>query len=232
MDGNVAREPLTSVLIVDDHRMVADALSLRLVSNNPGRAFGPVVTAYSLPMARAALNNFAPDVVLLDLRLGRDSGLDLFPLLRAATPRPMTLMLAAGVDPDEVIKGLAQASGWVSKGTPFSELLTAIDAGLSGRMYLAPNLVGPVLDRLLRESGRRTRETTFLDHLSTREMEVLTCLVGGMTRTEVAERLFISPNTVRTHVRNLLQHAGLHSTLALIAAARELGVPGMTQPDQ
>jgi DNA-binding NarL/FixJ family response regulator len=224
----VANEPETSVLIVDDHRMVADSLRLRLLSNAaPGRVFAPVVTAYSLGMARAALNQFVPDVALIDLKLGQERGLDLFPLLRGLSPPPLTLILAAGADPGEVIEGLSHASGWVSKGTPFEQLLVAIDAVFEGRTYIAPKLVGPVFDLLLAESGRRSKQATFLDQLSTREMEVLSCLVGGMTRKEVAEHLFISPNTVRTHVQNLLQHAELHSTLALIAAARELGVTGV-----
>ncbi|MCW2847092.1 MAG: two component transcriptional regulator, LuxR family [Marmoricola sp.] len=232
MEGNVvAHEPQTSVLIVDDHRMVADSLRLRMLSNTRGRTFGPVMTAYSLAMARTALNRFVPDVVLLDLKLGQECGLDLFPLLRALVPVPLTLILAAGVEPDLVIEGLTLAAGWVSKGTPFEELLVAINAGFSGRTYIAPKLVGPVLDQLLAESGRRDREETFLDHLSTREREVLECLVGGMTRQEVARHLFISPNTVRTHVRNLLRHAELHSTLSLIAAARELGVTGRDPSD-
>lgn len=222
--GVTAREAETSVLVVDDHRMIADSLRLRLLSNARGRTFGPVVTAYTLAMARVALKKFIPDVVLLDLRLGQECGLDLIPVLRAMAPAPLTLILAAGVEPTEVIDGLTYASGWVSKGTPFDELLVAIDATFAGRTYIAPKLVGPVLDQLLTESGRRARTESFLDRVSSREREVLECLVGGMTRKEVAEHLFISPNTVRTHVRNLLQLADLHSTLALIASARALGV--------
>ena len=224
--SSASTRPLTSVLVVDDHRMVADALRLRLLADAQGRAFGPVLAAYSLATARAALDKFLPDVVLLDLHLGPDDGLDLFPVLDRLVPRPVTLILAAGVEPGEVIAGLARADGWVSKATPFEEMLVAIDAAFAGRTYIAPQLVGPVLDQLLTESGRRAHEENFLDQLSAREREVLECLVAGMTRQEVARALFISPNTVRTHVRNLLKQAGLHSTLALMAAARELGVTG------
>lgn len=222
--------PETSVLVVDDHRMIADSLRLRLIAaRSPDRAFGPVSTAYTLDMARAALDRAAPDLVLLDFNLGEERGLDLFPVLDALPHSPVTLMLAASGDRTQVIDGLSHAAGWVSKGTPFEQLLVAIETALAGRTYIAPGLVGPVLDQLLIESGRHSGQSTFLDDLSVRQLEVLRCLVGGMTRQEVAQHLFISPNTVRTHVQSLLRHAELHSSLALMAAARELGVAGETR---
>ncbi|MGZ4536411.1 MAG: response regulator transcription factor, partial [Nocardioidaceae bacterium] len=67
-------------------------------------------------------------------------------------------------------------------------------------------------------------EPSFVDDLSPRELEVLQLLVAGLSRAEVAERLVVSPNTVRTHVQNLLKAADVHSTLALVAVAREAGV--------
>ncbi len=219
--------PPTSVLVVDDHRMIADSLRLRLLAaRSRYRAFAPVATAYTLDQARASLERTVPDLVLLDYHLGQQCGLDLFPVMEAFPSPPVTLMVAASGAPTEVIEGLSHGAGWVSKGAPFDQLLVAIETALLGRTYIAPGLVRPVIDQLLVESGRLRGESTFLDDLSAREREVLHCLVGGMTRQEVAEHLFISPNTVRTHVQSLLRRAEVHSTLALIAAARELGVVG------
>ena len=226
-DDDAAALPLTSVLVVDDHRMVAEALRLRLLgARTPVRRFEPVTTAYDLATARDALLREPPDVVLLDFDLGGENGLDLFETIHALRRPPVSLVLAAAGDPDDVIDGLTRASGWVSKGTPFDQLLVAVETALAGRTYIAPALVGPVLDQLLVESGRHPGASSFLGLLSAREHEVLQCLVGGMSRQEVAEHLFISPNTVRTHVQNLLRHAEVHSTLALIATARDLGVTG------
>lgn len=217
--------PVTSVLVVDDHRMIAESLRLRLMSTAaPDRSFGPVTTAYSLDMARASLHHDRPELVLLDFRLGDECGLDLFPVIRSMERPPVTLILAAGAETGQVIDGLCHAAGWVSKTTPFDQLLLAVETCLAGRTYIAPPLVGPVLDQLLHESGRLETPQTFLNSLSPREWQVLRCLVAGMTRQEVASFLFISANTVRTHVQNLLRHAEVHSTLALIAAARDLGV--------
>ena len=225
MADDTSLRTTTSVLVVDDHRMIAEALRIRLMSTAPpDRAFGPVTTAYSLEMARVALHSSSPELVLLDFRLGQECGLDLFPDISSLETPPVTVILAAGADTGQVIEGLCHAAGWVSKTTPFHGLLTAIDATIAGRTYVSPELLGPVIDELLHEAGRLTAPPTFLDSISPRERQVLRCLVGGMTRQEVASYLFISANTVRTHVQNLLRHAEVHSTLALIAAARDLGV--------
>jgi DNA-binding NarL/FixJ family response regulator len=70
-----------------------------------------------------------------------------------------------------------------------------------------------------------------VDNLTPRELEVLRCLVSGMTRAEVAQHLFVSTNTVRTHVQSLLRRADQHSALALVAFARSLGVKGIDEND-
>ena len=138
------RVPQTSVLVVDDHKMIADSLRLRLLAaRSPSRAFAPVSTAYTLGLARASLMRAAPDLVLLDYHLGEQSGLDLFPVLEKLPRPPVTLMLAASGDPTQVIEGLSHADGWVSKGAPFEQLLVAIETALVGRTYIAPGRSGP-----------------------------------------------------------------------------------------
>jgi LuxR family maltose regulon positive regulatory protein len=84
-------------------------------------------------------------------------------------------------------------------------------------------MVGPVMEQLL-NGPRSDAEPTFVDNLSPRELEVLQLLVAGLSRAEVAKHLVVSHNTVRTHVQNLLKAAHVHSTLALVAVAREAGV--------
>ena len=82
-----------------------------------------------------------------------------------------------------------------------------------------------LLDALRAE--KRAERRDFVSDLSPREYEVLRCLVAGMTKKEVAQRLFLSVNTVRTHVQHLLRAADVHTTLALVTAARELDVTGI-----
>lgn len=107
--------------------------------------------------------------------------------------------------------------------------MLATNEVLNGRMYLFPTTVRPVVERLL-SRARSQRRPSFVDELSERQLQVLRCLVGGMSRSETGDRLFITANTVRTHVQHLLKLADVHSTLALVARARALGVRGIDDP--
>jgi DNA-binding NarL/FixJ family response regulator len=139
-------------------------------------------------------------------------------------------MLSASDDPDEVIGALdCGASAWVVKGAGIDVLMHAAQEVLHGRMYLSPATVRPVVTRLLRR--REPRPRTFVDDLTERQLDVLRCLVAGMSRDETARRLFITTNTVRTHAQALLRAADEHSTPALAAKARRLGVTGIDEPD-
>jgi DNA-binding NarL/FixJ family response regulator len=138
-------------------------------------------------------------------------------------------MVSAGHDPRLIVEALERgAEAWVPKDAGFDVLLGAVAEVLRGHLYLPPEALRSVVERLVEQAhGPTTPEHSFVDDLSSRELEVLRCLVSGMTRVEVAQRLFISTNTVRTHVQNVLKAAELHSTLALVAAARERGVTGI-----
>jgi two-component system nitrate/nitrite response regulator NarL len=225
-----------TVLIVDDHRIVAEALTSHLRQQE---RLDRVEFALSLPEARVALRSFSPHVVLLDEVVGGEPGTDLIVDLALAPAPPRVVMVSAGNDSDAIIDALdAGVDAWVGKDARVEVLMAAIEEVLAGHMYLAPPSRRPVLRRLLEQrTGRRVR--TFVDDLSPRELEVLRCLVAGLTRAETAGRLYLSPNTVRTHVQNLLKRADVHSTVALVAAARQAGVqpadepePTLRQPDR
>jgi len=214
-----------TVIVVDDHRVIAEALALRM-EDHPW--FGEVRTARTLAAARTLLNTEVPDVVLLDFELEDECGLDLLPELNALPHPPITLVLSAHEAPEDIISALtAQAVGWLPKDISFEGLVSSIRAAMLGETVVVPRDVGPVIAQLLRESGRSAQPSSFVDDLSARELEVLRYLVQGLNRREVAQRLYLSTNTVRTHVQRLLQRSGEHSTLALVAAARAAGVTGL-----
>jgi DNA-binding NarL/FixJ family response regulator len=117
------------------------------------------------------------------------------------------------------------------KDAGFDEVLAATREALQGRFHLPSAALRPVVSQLLREARAPQAPTTFVGDLTERQVEVLRCLVSGMTRADVAGRLYLSVNTVRTHVQNMLDQRGLHSTQALVAEARRAGVVGIDEVD-
>lgn len=215
------------VLIVDDHRMFTDVLAMRLRADPH---FGRVEAAVSVPVATALANNISPDVVLLDYEVGGESGLKLIDQLGALAKRPPVVVLSGTGEPSAMIDALcAGATGWVMKDAGFDEVIVATRAALQGRFHLPAEAMRPVFAQLLREARERGPVTSFVSDLTDRQVEVLRCLVAGMTRAEVAERLYLSINTVRTHVQNMLAQLGLHSSQALVASARRAGVTGIDE---
>jgi two-component system nitrate/nitrite response regulator NarL len=211
------------LLLVEDYRIFADLLADRMRQEaNVGR----VDVASSLSEARVNLRRSRPDLVLLDLNLAAgEVGLDLLDDLARMAHPPQVLMLSAIEGVEQIVRALeAGAEGWVSKTAAFETLMLAASEVLRGNMYLAPSALGPVVRHLL---DRHRVGGSFVDMLSARQLEVLRCVIAGMSRAECAERLHLSVNTVRTHVQVLLKRADVHSTLALASLARDLGVRGI-----
>jgi DNA-binding NarL/FixJ family response regulator len=218
-----------AILLVDDHRVFADALSGLLLAQE---GIGRVRLASSLDAARAVLSSDRPDLVLLDRALGEESGLDLLTELAAAEDPPAAIVLSGSTEPRQIVQALERgAKGWLSKTTRPEVLVAAVWQVIDGQMYLAPATLQPVLSQLLTDLRTRKTADRFVASLTPRELEVLRCLVSGMTRAEVAKHLFVSMNTVRTHVQSLLRRSDQHSALALVAFARSHGVTGIDEID-
>ncbi|KIZ18981.1 response regulator transcription factor [Streptomyces natalensis] len=237
------------VLVVDDHRIFAESLAAALAAEQDV----DVAAAGSAPAAlrnleRAAAEGRRFDVVLADAELaavaplaavppqptaGRDgaprpapaAGIALVSGLRTSHPYLRTVVLAERDDPRRAAAALqAGASGWVAKDCSLSRLLAVIRGVLRDETHLPPALLTGVLRELTAARRHRTESERLVETLTPREREVLRCMVAGLGRKAVAERLFLSPHTVRTHMQNVLGKLGVHSTLAAVALARRAGV--------
>ena len=241
------------VLVVDDHRIFAESLAAALAAEPDV----DVSAAGSGPAAlrcleRAAAEGRRFDVLLVDADLGghpraghparpcRPSGpggedglvdgISLVVGVRSAPAGVRIVVLAEKDDPRRAALALqAGASGWVAKDCSLSRLLTVIRGVLRDETHLPPALLTGVLRELTAARKHRTESERLVESLTPREREVLRCMVAGLGRKAVAERLFLSPHTVRTHMQNVLGKLGVHSTLAAVALARRAGVgPGRT----
>ena len=221
-----SRSPV-ALLVVDSHRVFADALAEQLCSEIEPRG---VHVAYSVEEASAALATGDDEVVVIHEEPGAGDGLT---MLRELAPRAVdapVLVLSRSDDVETVIRALrAGARGWISKDMDLEGLLEAMAQVARGHVYLSPPVLSSVVQRLLSAPPEESGGNGFIDSLSQREMEILRCLVAGMSKREVAARLYVSIHTVRSHVQRMMQRAGQHSTMALVAMARSVGVPPMDQ---
>jgi two-component system nitrate/nitrite response regulator NarL len=214
---------------VDDHRVFAEVVAHQLASaGKPAELH----LATRLGEARALARATRPDVVILDYDLAGECGLDLLPDLDRLGLDADLIVVSAGRDADQILAAFQRGvHAWVDKTGRVEELLDAVAAVRSGDLYLSAASVRPVVHRQADLAAAAAAAASgFALDCTERELEVLRHLMAGMTRPEVAETLGLSTNTVRTHVQSLLRTAGVHSTLALIAAAREAGIAPAERP--
>jgi DNA-binding NarL/FixJ family response regulator len=211
----VERVAPISVLAVDDHQVFADALQARLSAE---RDLDPVSVAYSVAEASSRLSRTPVDVAVLDYTLGDGTGTALAEHLRQLSPKTRVVILTAGQSIEAVVDGLtAGVRAWLPKTVDLAHLVTVIRGVHAGEMWIEPALLGKVMPVLLARS--LSPATDMLAVLTAREREVLDCMICGLSRAEIAVRLRVSGNTVRTHTQNLIGKMGVHSSLEAVTLA-------------
>jgi DNA-binding NarL/FixJ family response regulator len=135
-------------------------------------------------------------------------------------------MLSRTSEPSRIVAAIeAGARGWVRKDESVEHLLRALRGVAQGETWLPPAEMGKVLSLLLRRRDGRDDGDRLLGLLTPRERQVLVCLAEGAGRNQVAERLNLKANTVRTHMQNLMAKLGVHSALEAVALTRSWLTP-------
>lgn len=209
------------LVLVEDHVIFAEGLRSLLEAES----FGEVVHAATLREA-AQLLDAGCDLLILDVSLPDGSGLALLEQLEREGRRPRTLVLTAHDDVHTTTRAVqAGANGVLSKRVPTGEVLDAARRVMAGGASVPEDQLGAVLEALRSGAPKsHPSDAPGLHRLSGRERQVLQCLVDGMGRAAIAEELYVSVNTVRTHIRRILQKLEVHSQLEAVRAARSSGL--------
>ncbi|HLE99756.1 MAG TPA: response regulator transcription factor [Gaiellaceae bacterium] len=209
-----------AILLVDDHPLTRDALAA-LLSQQGFQVVGEAASGEEA-IDRAA--ELQPDLVLLDLTMPGMSGLEALPEIREAAPECEVVVLTASDAEENLLAAIrAGASGYLLKTEPPEQIATFLLGVVRGDAALSGGVARRLLERV-REGGRPNGIPESITRvLSAREVEVLLLLDERLGTDEIAERLFISEHTVRSHVKNLLKKLGVSSrreALQHLAAAR------------
>jgi DNA-binding NarL/FixJ family response regulator len=199
------------LVLVEDHQALREGLELLL-----GREGCEVVgTAGTAAAGRELIEELEPDVSLVDIRLGDDSGIDLTRAVLDADPSRRVVLYTGSSDVELLISGLdSGARGYALKeGTP-NELTGALETVAGGGTYVDPRLRPALLSR---------QTTQRMPSLSKREREIMDLLSQGLTGEDVAERLVLSSETVKTHIRNAMSKLEAHTRVHAVAIALREG---------
>jgi two-component system nitrate/nitrite response regulator NarL len=220
------------VIIIDDHQVVREGLRL-LIHSQPGLKV--VGDAGNCKDALAVAAREQPEVILLDLDLGTESGTEIIPKLLATAKTARVLALTGLRDPELHRQAILHgAVGVVQKEKASAVLLKAIEKVSSGEIWYDRSKLGSVFGDLLRGADAKTLDSgvTNSSTLTQREREIVALVSQGLTNKQIAGKLFISHITVRHHLTSVFQKVGVSSRLELIVYAFNQGIAKVTlRPD-
>ncbi len=209
------------VVVVDDHTLVRQGIVGLLASQSDIDVVGQAGNARE---AMAVIASVAPDVVLMDIAMPGQSGLDATREIRDRFPTVQVLVVTIHDREDYLFQALrAGAAGYVLKGAEVQDLLEAVRTVQRGEVYLFPSVTKKLVADYLRRSQAGEDRTTY-DGLSDREREILGLIAQGLTTNAIAAALFLSPHTVQSHRDHIMAKLDLHSKAALIKYAIARGL--------
>jgi len=198
------------VFCVDDHPLLREGISA-IINNQSDMSL--VAEATNGAEAILKFREHRPDVTLMDLRLPDMSGIDALIAIRADFPEARVIMLTTFEGDVEIQRSLeAGARGYLLKSMPPKELVEGIRLAHTGRKCIPPELAAHLAEHLGDES------------LTDREIEVLRHIAGGNRNRDIAERLFISEETVKVHIKHIMEKLGASDRTQAVAIAVRRGI--------
>ncbi len=214
-----ADDRVVSLLICDDHKILTDALAMVIERDEGLVMVAPPV--HDPESAIAICEEHLPDVVLMDIVFKGDmNGIEATRKIKEVSPSTKVVIMTAHDDERLLVEAVeAGASGFLGKDEAADEFLSAAKAAADGEVLIDPTVLTRLLHQVSREREARRDAQTLLSDLTEREREILQLLAEGLRNDDIASKLFISPQTVQTHVRNILGKLRVHSKLEAVSFA-------------
>jgi DNA-binding NarL/FixJ family response regulator len=213
---------VTTVVIADDQDLIRTGFRMILESAD----INVVGEAANGAEAVAAAERFAPDVVVMDVRMPVMDGIEATQKVTAAGKSKVLMLTMFDLD-DYVYDALrAGASGFLLKDAPKEELINAVRVVAQGDALIAPVITKRLINEFVKRPGAGAARTAALDALTERELEVLRTVARGLSNAEIAQELFLSEATVKTHVAHILAKLQLRDRVQAVIAAYEAGLVG------
>ena len=213
-----------SLLICDDHKILTDALATMVGLDDDLVLVAPPV--HTADEAIDLATQHLPDVVLMDIvfKGGGMTGIEATRRIKEVSPATQVVVMTAHDEDRLLVEAVeAGASGFLSKDESAEEVLTSAKSAADGEVLIDPDTLTRLLAQVAREREAQRDALKLLDDLTEREREILGLLAQGMRNEDIAKQLFISPQTVQTHVRNILGKLRVHSKLEAVSFAVKHG---------
>jgi two-component system NarL family response regulator len=207
------------VAVVDDQELFRRGLTMLLGVEDDIQVVGEAGDGVAATELAAST---VPDVILMDVRMPKRSGIEACVAIKEVAPTARIIMLTVSDEEADLYDAVKNgASGYLLKDSSIDEVAQAIRVVADGQSLISPSMAIKLLDEF-KQMSRSDRQQVPSPRLTDRELEVLKLVAQGLNNREIAKRLFISENTVKNHVRNILEKLQLHSRMeAVMYAVRE-----------
>jgi DNA-binding NarL/FixJ family response regulator len=210
---------MTTAIIADDHEIVRHGLKGILEQDAGCRVVAEAADGLA---ATQLVDKLKPNLLVLDLNMPRVHGLEVLRQVRTSSPHTRVIVLSMHNDEPYVIEALrAGAMAYLLKGSESQDIMRALKEVLAGRRFLSATLSERAIEALLTKPAD---DSDPLHNLTQRERMVLQLAAEGLSNSEIAEKLFISPRTAETHRTNLLRKLGMQTQTDLVRFAIRKGL--------